>query len=159
MNYFIRKCVIVFKMPDFRALQSTLAGYGQEHLLQFWDSLSDAEKLELTDDIDSINFESVIADFKKVTSELKTDGKIDDHIKPVPKSLFGDINETSPETLKKYEDDGLRLIADSKLAVLVLAGGQGTRLGVSYPKGNHQILLSLKQRISRVNDVNFIMMW
>lgn len=123
-------------MSDISALKSTLSGYGQEHLLQFWDSLTDVEKGQLTDDIDSINFESVIADFKKATSELKADGKIDDHIQPVPKSLFGDINETSAETLKSYEDNGLRLIADSKLAVLVLAGGQGTRLGGSYPKGN-----------------------
>lgn len=127
-------------MSDISPLKSTLASYGQEHLVQFWGSLTDVEKVQLMDDIDSINFESVIADFKKVTSELKTDGKIDDHIKPVPNSLFGDINETPRETLKKYEDDGLKLIADSKLAVLVLAGGQGTRLGVSYPKGNYLVI-------------------
>lgn len=138
-------------MSDISALKSTLTSYGQEHLLQFWDSLTDVEKGQLMDDIDSINFESVIVDFKKVTSELKTNGRTDDHIKPVPKSLFGDINETPQDTLKKYEDDGLRLIADSKLAVLVLAGGQGTRLGVSYPKGiySYFTIISLSSKIPR----------
>lgn len=128
-------------MSDVENLQKILAKYSQEHLLHFWNSLDDNEKEELTRDINEINFEAVLSNFQKTTSSLKTTEKYDDNIKPVPKSLFGDVNCTSKDVLLEYEEIGLQLIAENKIAVLVLAGGQGTRLGVSYPKGKYMNIL------------------
>ncbi len=130
-------------MSTVESLRKNLAAYKQEHLLQFWDSLTESERNDLTADIDEINLEAVLRDFQKVTSDMKTEEKINDHIKPVPKSLFGDVSETPENILASYRDEGLRLISENKIAVLVLAGGQGTRLGVSYPKGEKPVDYSL----------------
>lgn len=122
-------------MSNVEDLRNNLANYGQEHLLRYWDSLTDIEKEELMLDINDINFEAVLCDFKKVTANLKDEEKLDRDIKPVPSSLFGGVDRSSKEDVKTYIEEGLRLISESKVAVLVLAGGQGTRLGVNYPKG------------------------
>ena len=41
---------------DFCGLRSTLEHYGQEHLLQHWDQLNEADQWTLYEDLRSIDF-------------------------------------------------------------------------------------------------------
>jgi len=133
---------------DVTQLKEELAKYNQEHLLQFWDDLSNEEKHELYTELKELNLEEVTRYFGKTqhcnTEEL---GKLDDRLQPIPPEIHGAVVRTDADRLKQYETEGLRLIGNGKVAVLLLAGGQGTRLGVAYPKGMYDVGLPSRKTL------------
>lgn len=134
------------KAASKQELIKLLEPFGQEHLVKFWDDLSDADKQSLSDDLNNTDFAELNRFFKKVSLEKdQTNKEIDSHMTPVPHELKGSYAKSSKEQLAAYESEGLKAIANGEVAVLLLAGGQGTRLGVKYPKGMYSVdLLSGK---------------
>lgn len=127
-------------MSGFEEIQKKLTEFGQEHLLQFWSQLKEEERGKLVKDIEGINFKYV----KKCFDECKEDMDCkslyqDNDLEPVPKSVRGSILECDAQVLKDFEQQGLRLIGEGKVGLMLLAGGQGTRLGVKYPKGMYDV--------------------
>jgi len=120
-----------------------LAPFGQEHLVQFWDDLSQNERELLLDDIEQIDFaeiREIYASSVNASKQLAEEQEEMD-IAPVPSECRGSMEQSTPEQRDKYEEYGLRAISNGEVAVLLLAGGQGTRLGVSYPKGMYSVKL------------------
>ncbi|XP_076471039.1 UDP-N-acetylhexosamine pyrophosphorylase-like [Babylonia areolata] len=121
-------------------LQSRLSAAGQSHLLQFWDGLSEGEKEALYRDLSRIDYEEVNQYFQDAQKTLQAAAvKIDSHMEPLPPEVCGSVIRTDPATMAKYSKDGLTEIGNNRVAVLLLAGGQGTRLGVNYPKGMYDV--------------------
>ena len=133
------------------ALREKLARYKQSHLLRFWDELPESKQNELYQDIASVNFDEANKYFKKVTNETQNNNKIlDDRVQPIPKEIIAGLKDCSKKKLVEYEELGLREVADGKVAVLLMAGGQGTRLGVSYPKGMYDLGLPSHKTLYRI---------
>ena len=78
---------------------------------------------------------------------------------PLPKSICGSVFNLTPAEKSGYEAAAFKQIAAGKMAILLLAGGQGTRLGVNYPKGMYDVGLpsakSLFQVGSSLQDKHF----
>lgn len=127
-------------MTNFESVIDLLKKYDQEHIIKFWDKLNENEKKILLEDIYEINIPEVIEMFKNTTKNMSVDQqKLDDRMNPLPADLYGAVSRSPKELLINYEHIGLEQISDGKVGVLLMAGGQGTRLGVNYPKGMYDI--------------------
>ncbi|MBP3502529.1 MAG: UTP--glucose-1-phosphate uridylyltransferase [Clostridia bacterium] len=113
--------------------QTILKKYGQEQLLQFYDELDIYQKELLLDQIVKTNFERL----NKIYTKSLTN-KIINHknISPINYFCFEDFSQ---EKKNEYKLIGDKIIKNNELAVITLAGGQGTRLGYKGPKGCYEI--------------------
>jgi UDP-N-acetylglucosamine/UDP-N-acetylgalactosamine diphosphorylase len=131
---------------NFDEIKAKLTAQNQQHLLQFWTDLTDDQRTDLIRDIGELNLDEIQEFFKRATASLDEVGaKLDDRLRPIPESQYVSTSRLSKEQTRKYEEAGLREIAAGKVGVLLMAGGQGTRLGFAYPKGMYDVgLLSSK---------------
>ena len=109
-----------------------VTAYGQEHLIKLYERLDEKGKANLLSQVSQIDFDEVkkLYELTKEKKEFK-DFKIEP-IKATDASMI-------PEDLKnEYIKIGTEAIKDGKLAVIMMAGGQGTRLGHSGPKGTFE---------------------
>ncbi|XP_052235171.1 UDP-N-acetylhexosamine pyrophosphorylase-like isoform X1 [Dreissena polymorpha] len=125
---------------DIEGLRQRLNAAGQGHLIQFWETLSDGEKQSLYNELNHMDFMEINGFFESSMQSLKhVADKLDDLLEPLPGDVFGSVTRTSSDKLDEYRTKGLTAIANNNVAVLLLAGGQGTRLGVNYPKGMYNV--------------------
>ena len=73
-----------------------------------------------------------------VEANLKTLGELET-LEPVEKELVHDRAKMSEKDIKELKELGFEKIREGKVAVVILAGGQGTRLGSDRPKGEYNI--------------------
>ena len=105
-----------------------LKKYNQEHLLNFYDNLENDKKEELLNQIININFEQLENLYKNINNVQNSKAEI----KPIE---YIDKEKLTEEQKEKYYNKGIDIIKQNKFAVVIMAGGQGTRLGHNGPKG------------------------
>ena len=124
--------------------RAQLAAVGQEHLLQFADSLDEASLAALLSQIGTIDF-SLLAALQRGEG-LVADVSPDAAITPTPVVRRSD-NE---QEWLAAEAAGEAALRDGRLAAFVVAGGQGTRLGFDGPKGTYPVLPETKGTLFQI---------
>ncbi|KAM7259651.1 hypothetical protein ACFE04_015392 [Oxalis oulophora] len=118
--------------PPPQALLERLKDYGQEDVFALWDELSIHERQSLVNEIQSLDLSRID---RIIRCSLRSQGVPVAAIEPVPLSSVSTVEERTMDDRERWWKMGLKAIANGKLAVLLLSGGQGTRLGSSDPKG------------------------
>ncbi|KAL9116163.1 MAG: hypothetical protein Q9227_000533 [Pyrenula ochraceoflavens] len=121
---------------EVKELRETYEKAQQDQVFAFYDELSVPEKASLFQRLQSFNVERVNEIADKVLHPAKSEEESKaPEIEPLPDSSTASVLDADAESIEKWYNDGLEEIANNKVAVVLMAGGQGTRLGSSDPKG------------------------
>ncbi|ORY12390.1 nucleotide-diphospho-sugar transferase [Clohesyomyces aquaticus] len=132
---------------DVKALRAKYEKAGQEQVFAFYDQLSVAEKAGLYSQLSGFNPDYINEITDKALNPPKTEGAGEATLEPLPDNATSSALDSKTEDLEKWYNSGLSLIAENKVAVVLMAGGQGTRLGSSAPKGCFDIGLPSKKSL------------
>lgn len=118
---------------QYEKIKEKLIKYNQEQLLVNYKNMNNEDKEKLLKEIDNIDFNLMKNLYKNAQKELDfKDEKIE--------SIDCTEKDRMPkEEKEKYDKIGTDKIKSGKLAVVTMAGGQGTRLGHSGPKGTYTL--------------------
>lgn len=107
--------------------------YNQEHVIKLMEKLNESQKRELIEQINKIDFHQLkeLYDNTKKEIEIK-----ENKIEPLP---YLDKKKLSKEQKEEFDKLGKEVIENGQYAVVTMAGGQGTRLGHSGPKGTFKL--------------------
>ena len=98
----------------------------QNHIMRYMDELTADEQMELIAQIDSLDL--------SVLSAEATEEK-----RGVFSPLFATTLQEIDEKREKFRKIGIEAIREGKVGAVLLAGGQGSRLGFDKPKGTFNI--------------------
>lgn len=110
-------------------IKNKLEAFGQMHLLKFVHELSEAEKKSFFSQLSDLDFS--ILDYD--SHECRRG-----NIEPIPAMSISE----SKKNKDRFKKIGLEAIQNGKVGAVLLAGGQGSRLGFEKPKGMFNIGVS-----------------
>ncbi|KAK9382951.1 nucleotide-diphospho-sugar transferase [Kockiozyma suomiensis] len=146
---------------------------GQEHVFSFYDSLSAEDQSSLLAQLATID-PARVTDIAQTVLSSSSESSDPADITPLPEESTASLLTASSLQISEWEAAGHELIAANKVAVVLLAGGQGTRLGSSEPKGCFDIglpshkslfglqaerILSLQNLLSKKTGNKVIIPW
>ncbi len=121
---------------DVGGMEGRLAEAGQSHLLQFWETLSAASQSKLMAQLADVDFDQLQKLVAGAGAEVDWAALADRAVSPAAIRLNSTDNPFTREEALPVGEAALR---EGKVGVVVVAGGQGSRLGFPHPKGMYPL--------------------
>jgi UDP-N-acetylglucosamine/UDP-N-acetylgalactosamine diphosphorylase len=113
----------------FGDLRAALEAHGQGHLLRFWDELPARGRERLLRDLESLDLDLL----DRLVATLVRAGDVPVDVEGVEPA------QLAPAPSAESIAAGEQALAQGAVAIVIVAGGQGTRLGFDGPKGCYPI--------------------
>ena len=113
-------------------LNEMLSQYGQQHVLQHWSHLNSAEQANLTAQLSGIDLAELASLVNGKDEDTDFGALAGKASSPPAVRADGSGAEWSPAQARERGEKALR---NGELGAVIVAGGQGTRLGFDQPKG------------------------
>lgn len=123
---------MIEKVPD--DLVATLDEYGQSHLCRWWNDLDNAERGDLVHQLREIDF-AMVAELVQQKVKSSSGGKDTRAGRAQPPTRLERLSTIHDGAWSSATRAGEELLRLGKVGAMVVAGGQGSRLGFDQPKG------------------------
>jgi UDP-N-acetylglucosamine/UDP-N-acetylgalactosamine diphosphorylase len=120
---------------DFAELRARFEACGQAHVFRFWPELDAAERERLQTQAEGMDLEGAIEGLRDCLARAE---KAPPALEPVELVALPERGG-DPQARKEATARGEEALAEGRVAVMVVAGGQASRLGFSGPKGAYPI--------------------
>jgi len=117
--------------PDVGALRRRFAGHGQAHVFAFWDRLDGPARRRLASQAAALDLALLDRAFGDAEALKRADAR---RLEPLPIRRLPEHGGPGDDLAAAHALGEAR-IREGRVGVLVVAGGQGTRLGFDGPKG------------------------
>jgi len=110
-----------------------LKEYNQNHIIDLLNKLEGKEKKELIEQISKIDFHQIMELYENTKKQIEIKENKIESIK------YYDKQKLDKYQKEKWDEIGKEIIQNGEYAVITMAGGQGTRLGHTGPKGTFKL--------------------
>jgi UDP-N-acetylglucosamine/UDP-N-acetylgalactosamine diphosphorylase len=129
--------------PTKPELESKLAPHNQQHLLRFWDEISDSGRQQLAAQIERIDFDLIDSLYRGDVDQPDW-AELARRAEPPPAVRLSDRGAPDAPTPLGFTPNqarqrGAEALQSGEVGVLLTAGGQGSRLGFDKPKSLYPI--------------------
>lgn len=120
-------------MGEIDSIRKILKEHGQEHVLAFWDRLDPVQQKGLLAQLKSIDFKNIAKMKRMLEAAGSAAQEAAKELRPAPAMVLEGSKQKSAIA------EGEKALAAGRVGVLLVAGGQGSRLGFEGPKGCYLI--------------------
>ncbi|MDZ7269849.1 MAG: UDPGP type 1 family protein [candidate division KSB1 bacterium] len=119
--------------PDYASLKQAAEAAGQGHIFRHWHQLNEHSRRRLLSQVSTIDFAQLSKIYTELLRKRRTGGS---QMSLEPAEVISLSHQRShPGECAAMSEAGAELLRRGKVAAILVAGGQGSRLGFEGPKG------------------------